>query len=233
MKRLFSAIALAALVSGCSSFGKSEYPQVATTAASGDASKLVIAINGFEAMVSSYEVVQGYTTVYVPGYYGYHHYSPGYYGVQPTFATIRQPRTSDMFLKRARELFDDAGFSQASGAAVPDYTVEVNFGGPASDSADTWKKVAWMVCTVFFCDYDAVEWTAKLRIRDNRNGKIVFKHDYSQRYETKVVGLIPLFSPASSEEIQDDYEQSWCLAALTDRAVADATAYLASLPEKK
>lgn len=233
MKKLFFAVATAALVCGCWTFGKSEYPAVATTSATGNASKLMLAVNGYETVVSSYEVMHGYSTVFYPGYCGRHCYYPGYYGVEPTFAAVRCPHASDMFLKRARELFDDAGFSQASGSAVPDYTVEVNFGGPMTDSGDVWKSVAWMVCTAFLCDYDAVEWSAKLRIRDNRTGKIVFKHDYVQRYESNAFGLIPLFSIGSCEELQNDYEQGWCLAALTDRTVADATAFLAALPPPK
>ena len=85
---------------------------------------------------------------------------------------------------------------------------------------------AWMIGTLFFCDYEAVAWTAQLRVRDNHTGRLVLSHDYVQRYETKVFGLIPLFGIAACQESSFDYMQSWCLSALTDRAVADVTAFL-------
>ena len=85
-----------------------------------------------------------------------------------------------------------------------------------------------MLCTLFFCDYSAASWTAKLRIRDNRTGRLAFHGDYVQRYETKVFGLIPLFGISSCDETSYSYMQGWCLSALTDRAVADSTAFLSN-----
>ena len=110
----------------------------------------------------------------------------------------------------------------------PDWTVDVTFAGPVVASGDLACEAAWMLCTLFFCDYSAVSWTAKLRIRDNRTGRLAFSRDYVQRYETKVFGLIPLFGISSCDETSNSYMQGWCLSALTDRAVADATAFLSA-----
>ena len=74
----------------------------------------------------------------------------------------------------------------------PDWTVDVTFAGPVVTSGDSACEAAWMLCTLFFCDYSASSWTAKLRVRDNHTGRLAFHCDYVQRYETKVFGLIPV-----------------------------------------
>jgi hypothetical protein len=56
--------------------------------------------------------------------------------------------------------------------------------------------------------------------------------DYSERYSALVWGPIPLFSPASSDKTSASKMQGWCLSALTDRAMADATAFLAAQADK-
>lgn len=226
-------VGLAMACTGCWTFGKSEYPPTALTPAQGEMAKAVIAVNGFETALTEYETFQSYTTVYVPGYYGRHHYHHGYYSVQPSYTTFAQTRPTDMFLKRAREQFEDAGFSVATGAVVPDVSVEVTFNGPFTQSGDAMTELGWLLFTAFLCDYDATEWTARLRVRDNQTGKIIFSHDYAQRYETHVFGLIPLFSVAACEETRPSRMQCWCLAALTDRAVADTTAFLATFRRAK
>lgn len=221
-------VALVLLVGGCWTFSQSEYPQVAVTAAKGDVAKQVIAVTGFEATVVDYQTFQSYTSVYVPGYAGRHCYHPGYYEVVPTCTVVPQARVTEHFLRRAREQLEDAGFALASAQSVPEMTVEVNFEGPFVNTDDVCASVGWMLCTVFFCDYSAAEWTAKLRIRNNRTGKIVFTRTYSQRYETKVFGLVPIFSILSCDETKSSFIQGWCLSALTDRTVSEATSFLSS-----
>ena len=226
MKRILSTIAAATLLSGCWTFGTSEYPQTQAVAAPAS-TNVTVAVTGFAATLTWVTDAVSYDTVYVPGYYGRRHYRPGYVTMVPVRHYISESAPTDAFRLRAQDLLEKAGYSV--GAATPDWTVDVTFSGPARTSGDMTKELAWMVCTVFFCDYDAETWTAQLRIRDNRTGKLVFHNDYSQRYETKVFGLIPLFGPASCEETGAGYMQSWCLSALTDRAVADATSFLSKL----
>ena len=76
---------------------------------------------------------------------------------------------------------------------------------------------------------------ARLKITETASGRVVFSHDYEQEYVAWSVGLVPIFSPLSAETVQADYIQNWCLSALTDRAIADATAFLsgAETSEKK
>ena len=226
MNQIILATTAVVLLTGCWTFGTSEYPQTQTVAAPAS-TNITVAVTGFAAVQRWVRDVVSYDTVYVSGYYGRRYYRPGYVTTVPSRHFIEEASPTDAFRLRAQDLLEKAGFSV--GATTPDLTVDVVFAGPAQESGDMAAELAWMVCTLFFCDYDAQVWTAQLRIRDNRTGKLVFHNDYSQRYETKVFGLIPLFGPASCEETGYGYMQSWCLSALTDRAVADATAFLATL----
>ena len=212
----------AILLSGCWTFNETTYPDVATTAAA-QAAKPVTLV-GFETTLTEWEAVHGYRTVYVPGHYGYRRYHPGVIEVVPSVDYVTQHRATDMFVRRAQDQFEKAGFTVAPTGSA--HTVEVSFEGPLDSSSDVAKKIAWNVLTAFFCDYDTTRWIAKLRIRDTKTGKLVFHHDYDQTYETNVFGLIPLFGAASSEKTDAMQMKLWCLSALTDRAVADATAFL-------
>lgn len=224
MKR-FALVLVVAALSGCWTFNETEYPHAAATSVPQDKSALTLSLVGFETVLTEYEAVHGYRTVYVPGYHSRYWCEPGYYEMVPSVDYIPQQRSSDMFVRRAQDIFEKAGYVIAPAAS--DYTVEVRFTGPLTTQSDDLKKFAWNLFTVFFCDYGTTCWTASLRIRDSKTGKLVFHHDYEQRYETKVFGLIPLLGASSASQIRAATMQSWCLAALTDRAVADATAFLA------
>ena len=219
------AIASLALA-GCWTFDETAYPEVAVTQAAGASTNITLTVAGFETVLTEYEAVHGYSTVYVPGSHCRRYSQPGHYETVSTVAFVPQRRSTDMFLKRAQDEFEKAGF--ALGAGISDMTVDVRFEGPYSDSADEWKRIGWEFLTVFFCDYGSARWTAKLRIRDSKTGRLVFHHDYIQEFETHVFGLIPLFSISSSDATSGVNMQTWCLAALTDRAVADATAFLSA-----
>ena len=86
----------------------------------------------------------------------------------------------------------------------------------------------WMLCSVLSAEYSVQTWTAKLRIYDNKTGRVAFTRDYSQKYDNVVWS--PLFFVGLAGYTRNTYNfmQSWCLTALTDRAVADATAFLTS-----
>ena len=221
MKRL---LLIPLFTAGCWTFNETPYPKVETSGAPAG-TNVTVAVTGFAATLTEYLAVSDYRTVYVPGCYGRRYYCPGYYETIPGVAYIPQSRPTDMFQRRAKDEFEKAGFSV--GAAVPQWTVDVEFAGPVVTSGDAMKQVAWMLCTLFFCDYEAATWTAKLRVRDNHTGRLVFHHDYVQRYETNSFGLIPIFGISACPNTSMSYMQSWCLGALTDQAVADASAYLA------
>ena len=218
-----SILLLAFLLAGCWTFNETAYPETAVTAAPAG-TNVAVAVTGFSATLTEYAAVHEYRTIYVPGYVGRRWARPGYFETVPAVAYVPQLRATDMFQRRARDEFEKAGY--AVGAGTPDWTVDVEFAGPIVTDGEMAKQLAWMVCTVFFCDWQANTWTAKLRVRDNKTGRLAFHRDYSQRYETNVFGLIPLFGISACRDTTPERMQAWCLSALTDRAVADATAFI-------
>lgn len=214
------------LFSGCWTFNETEFPRTEVSEAAGKAKEKTLSLAGFEALLTEYEAINGFQTVYVPGHYGRRYYHPGYVQTVPVTSYVATKRSSDMFLRRAQDEFEKSGYSLA--VASPDITVDVRFEGPIRGTGTELSQFCWRLFSAFLCDYEAVTWTAKLRIRDAKSGKLLFFHDYEQNYETNVFGLIPLFSISACPETSYAHMQSWCLAALTDRAVADATAYLKS-----
>ncbi len=227
MKKIISIILSATIFSGCWTFNESAYPETAITSLADGVTNRSIRIAGFESIFTRYDSIEGFQTVYVPGYYGRHHFTPGHFETVHSVSYIPQHQSSDMFLKRAQDIFEKAGFTLGGEDAA--YTVEVTFDGPIGRMEDDVAKACWVLGSAFFCSYDAAHWTAKLRIRDTKSGKLIFHHDYVQDYETNVFGLVPIFSIASCNKTEPAATQTWCLAALTDRAVADATAYLAAI----
>lgn len=227
LNKLMPIISLTALLfAGCWTFNETPFPEVQLAAAAGSAVTNTLSVSGFEALLTEYEAVNGFQTVYVPGHYGRRHYRPGYFEAVPVTTYVAQQRTTDMFLRRAQDDLEKAGFTLA--VTNPDVLVDVAFTGPMRETNDAAVALAWELFSAFLCDYGAVSWSAKLRIRDARSGRLIFHHDYVQRYETNVFGLIPLFSISSCPETTASHMQTWCLAALTDRAVADAAAFLTS-----
>lgn len=223
--RLFDYSIVSLVLSGCWTFNETPYPQVQVSSAPAN-TNVTVGVTGFAATVVEYASYYEFRTVYVPGFVGRHYAHPGYYETVPTVACVPQLRQSDAFLRRARDSFERAGFTV--GAPTPDWTIDVAFAGPAVSNDDTLRQLGWQIGTVFFCDYAAASWTATLRVRDNRTGRLVFHNDYVQRYETNVFGLVPIFSISAARETDLGYMQSWCLGALTDRVVADVAAWFAA-----
>jgi len=227
MRLILFAVGLALAACGCWTFNETDYPATRIESAP---TNTTVAVVGFDAQMTEYVAVTGFSTFYVSGYYGHCHAHPGFYETVPTSTVVAQKQRTDAFLRRAKNIFESAGYIIA--AATPRWTVEVEFEGPVSTSEDVSYKALWMIGTLFFCDYDAAACTARLKVRDNATGALVFHREYSQKYETHVFGLIPVFGISSCDKTSESYLHGWCLAALTDRAVADAAAYLRSAAAK-
>lgn len=210
-------------LSGCWTFNESPYPTASLVQAPNGKTVSVAAV-GFEATALATTSIHGYDSVWVPGHYGRHHRHYGHYRTVQSTVFVEQPYATDVYLKRARSILEDAGY--IVGATTPRWTVEVVFAGPYTDDGDLSLEALWMVGTVFFCDYSATTWRATMRVRDNRTGQLVLKRDYDQRYETNVFGLIPLLGISSCSKTSYSYIQGWCLSALVDRALADATDFM-------
>lgn len=226
-KMLFAAAAMLALT-GCFTVSQTDYPQVEITPAPEAAPP--VAVSGFEATVTTFIPVTGYATVWQssPAYYHRGHYH-GFYDYPTTVATssyIPQQQLTTEYVEKAQKALESAGYviGQTNAACV----VSVKFGGPIITDGDRMAEFASMLFTAFTADYTTEQWTASLKITDTASGRVIFTRDYVQDYAATVWGLVPIFSPLAADAVQDDYIQGWALSALTDRAMADATAFLAT-----
>ncbi|MBQ6137278.1 MAG: hypothetical protein IJI73_07900 [Kiritimatiellae bacterium] len=234
--------ALAALATGCFTVHHCDYPEVQMSHAPAE-KRVVVQISGFEANITSYLPVYGYETVWrhSPGYYrhGRYHCGAVYPQTYSTTSYIPQTNPTTAYAERAQDTLEDAGF--VVGVTNADYRVEVKFAGPMVDDGDRTAEVLWLLLSALSADYGAETWTAKLRIYDAKTGDMLMHHDYAEKYTAAVWGPIPIFSPAGSDQTSHSVMQNWCLSALTDRVMADATAFMSASgaakageePEKK
>ena len=224
MKKTIMALSMLAFA-GCFTIFESEYPAVEMASAGNADVKVQLA--GFEASVTTYEVLYGYETSYRYHYYGRRrHY--GYWGPSTvmTETYVPQTRATSAYIDRATEILELNGFNPKTDK--PEYRIEVKFGGPFVSDGERAAEAAWTIFSLLTADYGVHTWTAKLKIYTVATGKLLMHYDYSERYSALVWGPIPLFSPAGSDKTSANSIQNWCLMALTDRAMADATAFLSA-----
>ena len=228
LTNVLAAAAAAALTTGCFTVSHTDYPQVQMSRAPADR-RVSVALSGFEATLTSYVPVYGYSTAWrcSPGYYRHGRYHGGWLYPAPYSTTTYLPQTSETtaFVERAQDALEESGF--ASDQTNVDYRVEVKFSGPVVTDGDRTAQVLWWLCSALSADYGTQTWSAKLKIYD-REGRLVFAHDYTEKYGAAVWGPVPIFSPAGSDQTDYNPMQCWCLNALTDRAMADATAFLSA-----
>ena len=234
MKKLFLLMP-ALLLAGCFTISQTEMPVSQMTRAP-EGRDVKVALSGFAAMLTEYIPVYGYETVYVDpgwdgrrgprgrrgGWYG------GHFETATTETLIPQTRANEAFRLRAQATLEENGFLLR--ATPADYTVDVTFAGPFISSSETAKEWAWMLCSVLTTEYSVQTWTAKLKIYDNKTGRVLFHEDYSQTYEDLVFSPLFFVGLAGYTENTYGYMQNWCLTALTDRAISAATAFLAQKP---
>ena len=228
MKKLVM-LAPVLLLAGFFTVRQTEKPVVQMTRAP-EGRDVKVALSGFAALLTEYIPNYGYETVYVDhGWRGRHGRRGGWYGGHFETATsetlIPQTRANDAFLLRAQSILEENGFLLR--AAPSDYTVDVTFAGPFVSSSETAAEWAWMLCSVLTTEYSVQTWTAKLKVYDNKTGRVIFHEDYSQTYEDLVFSPLFFIGLSGYTENTYNYMQSWCLTALTDRAMASATAFLA------
>ena len=225
MKKTIMTLSMLAFA-GCFTIFESDYPAV-EMAAAGNAD-IKVQLSGFEAAITTYEIVYGYETAY--RYHSpYRRYHYGYWAPSTvmTETYIPQSRPTSAFIDRATEILELNGFNTKTDK--PEYRVEVKFDGPFVSDGERAAEAAWTIFSLLTADYGVHTWTAKLKIYDVATGKLLMHYDYSERYSALVWGPIPLFSPAGSDKTSANSMQRWCLMALTDRAMADATAFLSSV----
>lgn len=228
MKCSLSAIGLSMLLAGCFTVRETEYPPVVIGALGAD-KNVRIQLSGFDATITTYDTIYGYSTIMgfdSPWYYGPRgRYRGGFHTT--TYSTtefVPRVEKTPFYRDRATDLLERAGCVLKT--TDPEYRLEVRFLGPYAERGDGWASAGWMIFSVFTAAYDVQMWDAQLRIYEVKSGKLVFSHDYVQRDEALVWGLIPLFSPACSDRNSASVMKMNCLTALTDHTIADAVSFL-------
>ena len=229
MKKMFLIVPLF-LLAGCFTLKQTEVPNVQLTQAPAGRD-IKVSCTGFAATITTYVPVYGYQTAYVSHGPYYHHgrrswYGGGHYETTTSQTLVPQVQASQAYLVRAQNLLEDAGYLLR--APQPDYTVEVTFDGPFVKGDEQAVEFAWMFLSVFSAEYSTQTWTAKLRIHDGKTGRIVFSQVYTQKFEDCVWSPLFFIGLAGYAENTFNFMQNWCLGVLTDRTMADATAFLST-----
>ena len=221
------------LLAGCFTVSESQYPSYPLTRLPGAETNMVsVVLRGFETTFIDTIPIHSYQTVYVSGHYGRHHYHPGHFETVSSTTYVEQARNSTQFAEQATDRMEAAGFSLSANPA--DYIVEARFEGPYSGEQDPggWRALMWLG-SLFTYDKDADTWKAKLKIYDNRTGRLIFTRDYQEEYMASCFSPIPLFGPMCYERTEKNYMQAWCLMALTDRITSEASALIAGRASAK
>lgn len=221
MKAIWAAGA-AALLAGCFSVSRTEMPRVEFGKVPVERD-VKVNVSGFAATITEYIPVYGYETAYVGGG---RRRGGGFYQTVRTEAHLPQVRPNEAFLQRAQAIFEENGFLLRA-ATAPEWSVEVTFSGPYSGTNERTKQFCWMLGTLFTTEYAVQTWDAKLRVYDMKTGRVALAKEFSQKFEDYAFSPLPLIGLTGYEENTYNYMQSWCLTALTDRACAEATAFLA------
>ena len=187
-----------------------------------------VRVSGFESTVMTYDMAYTYGTGNVGGWYDYRgRYRSGFdMGMYSSTTYIPRVEETKAYRDRAADLLEHAGCIVK--AKDPQYGIEVRFDGPFFESGDAWAEAGWLVCTLLTADFQAQNWVAKLRIHDLGTGKLLHEKDIVERDEAVVWGPIPLISPSTSPRTSPGAMKEKCLSALTDKAVAEAIAFLST-----
>ena len=232
---MLAAVAAVAL-SGCFTVYETESPEVVISRVPGDKK---VAVEGFLTTVVTYIPI--YTTEtgfvdrgpYYRGPYGrrHRHYGPG---PGPMFATtttetlIPQVNTTDAYVKRAQSRLEEAGCILRASPAK--YVVSGEFGGPFDPDGANWRRLGIDLGTALFALYDTASYTLSVKVYDQETGKPLFAQNYEQTYSATGFSPLWLLGLMAYDNITSSYQHSWCLAVLTDRAMADVSAFMSQLP---
>jgi len=224
------ALAFAATVlAGCFTVYETEAPQVVLSKVSGDKR---VAVEGFLTTVVTYIPVYSTSTSFVSGphYHGRHH---RHYVGGPTMATtqtetlIPQVNTTDAYLKRVQSRLEEAGCILRASPAQ--FIVSGEFAGPFDPPGANWRRAGIDIGTGFFALYDTSTYTLSVKVYEQATGKPLFAQNYEQTYAATGFSPLWLVGMMAYDNITTSFQHSWCLSVLTDRAMADVSAFLSQL----
>jgi len=222
MKQLLALAAGLMLLAGCFTVSETPFPTITFRSDAAVATNTSVSVQGFATTLTEYTMVDGYQTVFYDC--GPWPYGNGGMATAHTTTIVPHTHPSDAFLDQAKNRLEDLGFNIM--ARTPDYVVEARFSGPYRDSGDTSATAAWLILSLLTCDHGAQTWSARLKIHDNRTGRLVFSREYSQKHEVTGFSPIPLFGISYYDRTDAKYMQCWCLSALTERMMADTAEFL-------
>lgn len=223
--KLISIVAIPIFLAGCFTISETEFPAAVQTSLESN-KNLAVQLSGFEATVTTYIPVYGWETVHSSTPCRRHRHHTHTYTTVATETYIPQVENTAAYINRATDILEKCGFTLQS--TSPQYRVDVVFSGPFVSNGESAASLAWTLFSCLTADYGVQTWSARMKIYDMSTGKVCLFKDYTQKYESYVWGPIPIFSPAGSGKSSYNFMQNWCLSALTDLAMADATAFLSA-----
>lgn len=225
--RTFAYSIITLCLAGCWTVRETDHPAV-EVARLPEGMDVKVQVAGFDMTVTTYETAYGYgtATTFGDAYYDRYGRRYGGYGTTTYQTTEFIPHTeaTPVYRDRATDALERAGCIVQT--KDPQYRVEVRFEGPFNGSGDYWAAAGYLIFTVLTADFWGQDWSAKLKIHDMKTGKMIHEKDFTERDEAVVWGPIPFFSPACASRTSPRVLKENCLISLTDRAVAEAVAFL-------
>ena len=222
---LLSALAVS-LLTGCWTLSETEFPEVSVPSVpAGRAVK--VKLNNYRTGVYNYVPVEGHESMDAASGATSDEEARRQQSSQldPTMTWGLQNSASGRLVSRAIAELVRKGY--VIDGANPDYVISVRFDGPEFPDWDVLRQLGYMVCTLFTAEKGEVTWRAHLAVFNADMTKVLHEQDYEQNYQVVAWGPIPVASPACSQKTSDHVVSSWALTALSDRALADATAFIA------
>lgn len=216
MKKICFVGALAVALAGCWTVSETAYPEV-TVASVPQGRRIAVRLSDFRTGVNVYAPVEGHASM---------NPEEAEETRQPTNAVHALQRTATgCIVSRVVAELKRKGY--AIDHMNPDYTIEVKFRGPEFYEYDLLRQLGYMVCTLLTAEKNEVTWSATLTVYDKAGKKSLFTKEYVQNYQVTIWGPIPIASPACNVKGTERAASSWALTALSDAALADATAFIA------
>ena len=219
------ASSVAVFLSGCWTVSETEFPAVTTTAAPSGKS-VIVQLANFRTGMYDYKMVEDHETMQgkadpeeVKKEFQQSH-------VDSSMSWMLQQSASGSLASRAMVELKRQGYVVDPKRAK--YMIEVAFDGPVLPDYDGLRLCGYYLCTLFTAENSKVTWSAKLNVREANTDESLFEKDYTQEYAITTWGPLPLLSPCFSLKTSGVYVNSWALTALTDLAIADATAFIAN-----
>ena len=215
---------LAAILSGCWTVSETEFPAVTTTPAPAGKSVSVKFAN-FRTGIYNYKFVEGHETMQGPADVDSVKKEFQQSHLDTSMNWMLQNSASGSLVSRAMTELARQGYTIDPKGAK--YMIELAYKGPVMPDHDVLRQWGYYICTLFTAENAKLTWSADLCVRNAKTDEVLFSKSYVQEYEVMTWGPLPLLSPCFSLKTSVSHANCWALTALTDSAIADATAFIA------